>query len=66
MGGTSIKACVRYWWLCPLRVLIFDHGSEFGAYRIHDDGIWSSEFKDLLKIYGIKPILARIKHPQTN
>jgi hypothetical protein len=28
----------RYWWLCPLRELIMDHGSEFGAHRIHDDG----------------------------
>jgi transposase InsO family protein len=55
-----------YWWLCPLRELIMDHGSEFGAHRIHDDGSWSSEFKDHLKKYGIKPILARIKHPQTN
>jgi hypothetical protein len=37
-----------------------DHGSEFGAHRIHDDGSWSSEFKYHLKRYGIKPILARI------
>jgi hypothetical protein len=49
----------RYWWLCPLRKLIMDHGSEFGAHRIHDDGSWSSEFKDHLKKDGIKPILAR-------
>jgi len=56
----------RYWWLCPLNELIMDHGSEFGAHRIHDDGSWSSEFKDHLKKYGIKPILARAKHPQTN
>jgi transposase InsO family protein len=45
----------RYWCLCPMRELILDHGSEFGAHRIHDDGR-----------YGIRPILARVKHPQTN
>ena len=36
------------------------------SHRIHDDGSWNSEFKDHLKKYGIKPILARVKHPQTN
>ena len=44
----------KFWWLCPLRELILDHGSEFGAHRIHDDGSWNSEFKDHLKKYGIK------------
>jgi len=39
----------RYWWLCPLRELIMDHGSEFGAHRIHNDGSWSSEFKGHLE-----------------
>jgi transposase InsO family protein len=43
-----------------------DHGSKFGAHRIHDDGSWSSEFRYHLEKYGIKPILARIRHPQTN
>lgn len=39
----------KFWWLCPLTELILDHGSEFGAHRIHDDGSWNSEFKDHLK-----------------
>jgi putative transposase len=56
----------KYWWLCHMRELILDHGSESGAHRIHDDGSWNSKFKDHLKKYGIKPILARVKHPQTN
>ncbi len=56
----------KFWWLCPMRELILDHGSEFGAHGIHDDGSWNSEFKDHLKKYGIKPIFARVKHPQTN
>ena len=55
-----------YWWLCPLRELIMDHGSEFGAHRINEDGTWTSEFKKCLEEHGIKPILARVKHPQTN
>jgi putative transposase len=42
------------------------HRAEFGAHRIHDDGSWNSEFKDHLERHGIKPILARVKHPQTN
>ena len=46
--------------------LILDHGSEFGAHRIHEDGSRRSEFKDHLEKYGIKPILARVNHPQTN
>jgi transposase InsO family protein len=49
-----------------LRDLILDHGSEFGAHRIHEDGYWVSEFKDGLNKCGIKPIIARVKHPQTN
>jgi len=28
-----------------MRELILDHGSEFGAHRIHDDGSWNSKFK---------------------
>jgi putative transposase len=30
----------RYWWLCPMRELIFDHGSAFGAHRVHENGDW--------------------------
>jgi putative transposase len=56
----------KFWWLCPMRELILDHGSEFGAHRIRDDGGWNSYFKDHLEKYGIKPILARVNHPQTN
>jgi len=56
----------KFWWLCPLREHIMDHGSEFGAHRVHDDGSWNSDFKNHLERYGIKPILATVKHPQTN
>jgi transposase InsO family protein len=53
-------------WLYPMRELILDHESEFGAHKIHDDGSWNSEFNDHLDKYGIKPIVARAKDPQTN
>ena len=43
-----------------------DHGSEFGAHRINKDGSWESEFKRKIGELGIKPILARVRHPQTN
>jgi hypothetical protein len=48
----------KYWWLCPLRELILNHESEFGAHRIHDEGSWKSKFKGPLIKYGIKSILA--------
>jgi putative transposase len=56
----------RYWWLLPMRELIMDHGSEFGAHRVHDDGTWEGDFKQHLEKYGIRPILGRVAHPQTN
>lgn len=56
----------RYWWLCPMRELIMDHGAEFGAHRVHQDGKWDSDFKKHIERHGIKPILAKVKHPQTN
>jgi putative transposase len=56
----------RYWWLRPMREMIMDHGSEFGAHRIPENGKWNGQFKIHLEKHGIKPILARVKHPQTN
>lgn len=56
----------KFWWLCPMGELILDHESELGAHRIRDYGSWSSNFKDHLEKYDIKPILARVNHPQIN
>jgi putative transposase len=56
----------RYWWLLPMRELIMDHGSEFGAHTVHEDGTWNGGFKEYLEMLGIKPILGRVAHPQTN
>jgi transposase InsO family protein len=55
----------RYWWLSPMREPIMDHGSEFGAtefLKMANVG----QFKTHLEKHGIKPILARVKYPQTN
>ena len=56
----------RYSWLLPMRELIMDHGSEFGAHRVHEDGTWNSGFKQQLEKLGIKPILGSLAHPQIN
>jgi putative transposase len=56
----------NYWWLCPMRELIMDHGTEFGGNRILENGNSNSRFRKHLKGLGIKPIMARVKHPQTN
>ena len=49
-----------------MRELIMDRGAEFGAHRVHEDGKWDGDFKQHLERHGIKPILAKVKHPQTN
>ena len=49
-----------------MRELIMDHGAEFGAHRVHEDGKLDSDFKKHIERHGIKPILAKVEHPQTN
>lgn len=53
------------WNILPLKELISDNRSEFGAHR-KDRKEWNSKFKRHLDSLGIKLITARIKHPQTN
>ncbi len=55
-----------YWGLLPLRELIMDNGSAFGAHRRNGEGEWDSRFKRHIESLGIKPIPTREKHPQTN
>ncbi len=43
-----------------------DLGAEFGAHRRDENGKWDSEFMQHIVNLGIKPILVRVKHPQTN
>jgi putative transposase len=42
----------RYWWLCPMRELIFDHGSALGDYRVHENGDWNQTNGDLERFFG--------------
>ena len=45
----------------PIKQCISDHGSQYTA---NNDG--KSHFKEWLDAQGIKQILGRVKHPQTN
>ncbi len=46
--------------------VITDHGSQFYANKKDSNGNSESSFEAFLKESGIKHIMARIKHPQTN
>lgn len=39
----------RHWWLRPMRELIMDHGSEFGAHRVPENGKWRVNSETILK-----------------
>jgi len=56
----------RYWDILPMRELILDNGSQFGAHRRGDNKEWDSRFKWHVESFGIKLIPTSIKHPQTN
>ena len=56
----------EYWHICPLGVLIIDHGSQFGAHRMDENGQWESEFKTTVEGYNTKVVCASVNHPQTN
>jgi transposase InsO family protein len=43
-----------------------DHGAKFGAHCIKEDCEWNSDLKRHIERDGIKPILAKVKYPQTN
>jgi putative transposase len=55
-----------YWWIRPMRELIIDNGSHFGAQRTDERGAWNSPFKKLVNSMGTKIIRTRVNHPQTN
>jgi len=60
------EVVAKYWEIPPLRELISDNGSEFGAHRKGERKEWDSRFKSHLESLGIKLITTRVKHPQTN
>lgn len=60
------KLVEEYWDIRPLRELIIDNGSHFGAHRTDEKGDWKSEFKRIVEGHGTKIIRTSVKHPQTN
>lgn len=46
------------------RKILTDHRTQFVSARDRDNG--SHTFREFLDSYGIKHIIARVKHPQTN
>ncbi|WP_456329214.1 IS481 family transposase [Archaeoglobus sp.] len=60
------KLVEDYWDILPMKELISDNGSEFGAHRRNGKKEWDSRFKRHVESLGIKLITSRIKHPQTN
>jgi putative transposase len=56
----------EYWSIYPMRELILDHGSAFGAHRTDEKGDWDGEFKEFIESFGTKPIRIRVNHPQSN
>ena len=56
----------RYWDILPMRELILDNGSQFGAHRRGDNKEWDSRFKRHVESFGIKLIPTSFKHPQIN
>jgi putative transposase len=69
-GATSIdlvrKVLEEYGPIRKIEEVITDHGSQFFANKTDKDGESESEFSSFLIENGIKHILARVKHPQTN
>lgn len=53
-------------WLAPIREVITDHGSEFYAMRRDEDGQSKHPFERYCAEKGIRHILCKVKHPQTN
>ena len=56
----------KYWHIRPMRELIMDRGSEFGAHQTDEKGDWDGEFKRFLVDLGVHPIRIRRQHPQSN
>lgn len=56
----------KYWHIRPMRELIMDRGSEFGAHLTDEKGDWDGEFKQHLEGLGVHPIRIRRQHPQSN
>ena len=46
----------NYWWLCPMRELIMDHGTEFGGNRIQENSNQTADSRSILKNLVLSPL----------
>jgi len=46
----------NYWWLCPMRELIMDHGTEFCGNRIQENGTQTADSRSILKNSVLSPL----------
>jgi putative transposase len=58
-----LKEALKYG---KIREVITDHGAQFTANKLDKNGNASSQFAEFCKSNGIKQILCRVKHPQSN
>jgi putative transposase len=56
----------RYGWLAPIREVLTDRGTQFYANKKDRYGNGDSRFDTFLQDNGIRHILSRVNHPQTN
>jgi len=60
------KVIEEYGGIRMLREVLTDRGTQFYASKRDNEGNAENGFELFLIDHGIKPILARVKHPQTN
>ena len=60
------EAHLKYRHISPIREVITDHGSQFYANKRDSDGNAFHPFEEFCKESGIKHILTRYNHPQSN
>jgi putative transposase len=58
-----LKEALKYG---KIREVITDHGAQFTANKFDKNGNAKSQFAEFCKANGIKQILCRVKHPQSN
>jgi putative transposase len=60
------EVLIKFGAIRKIEQVITDHGSQFCANKKDSSGNSESSFEAFLKESGIKHIMARVKHPQTN
>ena len=60
------EAFKKYQYISPIREVITDHGSQFYANKRDTDGNAAHQFEEFCKMRGIKHILIKYNHPQSN